>query len=354
MYRFEVTDLATSEVQTIDRTRNYFTLTMLPSYHYDSTYSVRIMVQYNGVWLGYYGPACNVLSPYVLGQGGAASVNPLQCGNVIPTIDTHIETTNLANVTGYRFRITNISDPAAPNQVQIINRNIHWFTLTMLQSYNYGSTYTVEVAIRTTDGYSLYGSPCQVTAPLVPSLTNCGAVVSNAGAIISTTSKSHVTMYQFILRNLEDNTVSSIERSQNWFTFNQVPGYVPGALYEVKVALRTSGYYSLPGQACQITAPAAAARIYQKAIAPDAEEMAFDAKAYPNPFSQSFTLSATSAVQTDFSIKVYDMTGRLLEDRKAAPADMQTLTFGESCPSGVYTVIVSQGENIKTFRVIKR
>jgi len=354
MYRFEVTDLGTSEIQVLDRTKNYFTLTMLPSYHYDTTYSVRIMVQYNGVWLGYYGPTCNVSSPYVLVPGGAAMVNPSQCGSVLPTIDTHIETTSLHNATGYRFRVTNVSDPSAPNQVQIIDRSIQWFALTMLPSYNYGATYTVEVAIRTTGDYSSYGSPCSVSAPPAPSLTNCGVVVATSASKITTASKDHVTMYQFIVTNVENNDVTIIDRQQNWFTFNYVPGYVPGALYDVKVAVMTTGYYSLPGEGCQITAPAAVARIGNTETDNDTEEIAFEAKAYPNPFSGSFSLKVTTASESDFSIKVYDMTGRLIEDRKAAPSDVQTLTLGESYPAGVYNVIILQGESVETLRVIRR
>lgn len=358
MYRFEITDLETSEVQTLDRARNYFTLTMLPSYHYEKTYSVRVMVQYNGVWLGYYGPSCNVSAPYVLGPGGAATVNPSQCGSVLPTIGTHIETTNLPNVTGYRFRVTNISDASAPNQIQIIDRSIHWFSLTMLPSYNYGATYTVEVAIRTTDDYSLYGSPCPVTAPSAPSLTNCGGTIASASAMIATASKDHVTLYRFILTNLEDSEESIIDRQQNWFTFNQVPNYVPGALYDVKVAVMTAGHYSAHGQGCEITAPGGVARTYNetnnaKGIA-SAEETAFEAKAYPNPFSRSFSIAATTASELNFGIKVYDMTGRLIEDRKATSSDMQTLILGESYPAGVYNVILTQGESVKTIRVIRR
>lgn len=351
LYRFEVTDTETSEVQTLDRTRNYFTPTMLPVYHYDKTYSVRVMVQRNGVWMGY-GPSCSISTPYVLGPGQAVTVIPSQCGGVLSTINTHIETTNLPNVTGYRFRVTNVSDPSAPNQVQIIDRNIHWFTLTMLPSYNYGATYTVEVAIRTVGDFSVYGSPCQVTAPSAPSLTNCGAVIDNAGTLIKTASKDHVSMYRFVLTN-ENNEVSVVDRQQNWFTFNQVPSYIPGGLYEVRVGVMTAGHYSALGSACSITAPASVARMAKKEVE-NKEEITFVAKAFPNPFSGSFSIDATASGESNFEIKVYDLTGRLVEDRVASQSELQTLTLGSNYPSGVYNVIMTKGENVKTFRVIKR
>lgn len=46
------------------------------------------------------------------------------------------------------------------------------------------------------------------------------------------------------------------------------------------------------------------------------------------------------------------MLGKLVEDRKAQVSDI--IELGDNYPSGVYNVIVSQGENTKTLRVIKR
>jgi hypothetical protein len=51
---------------------------------------------------------------------------------------------------------------------------------------------------------------------------------------------------------------------------------------------------------------------------------------------------------------MYDMTGRLLETREVAPSEVKALQLGDRYPSGVYNVIVTQGENVKTLRVIKR
>ncbi|HEX9979605.1 MAG TPA: GEVED domain-containing protein, partial [Flavobacterium sp.] len=94
-YRFEVTNTATSAVQVIDRPLNWFSLNMLASYDYATTYSVRVQIQKNGIWLGYYGPACLVSSPAILDPGGAAQVAASQCGITLPSISTLIATNSI-------------------------------------------------------------------------------------------------------------------------------------------------------------------------------------------------------------------------------------------------------------------
>ncbi|MBY0487579.1 MAG: T9SS type A sorting domain-containing protein, partial [Flavobacteriaceae bacterium] len=82
--------------------------------------------------------------------------------------------------------------------------------------------------------------------------------------------------------------------------------------------------------------------------------IAFEALAYPNPFAENFKLDVTTNSSDDLRVSVYDMLGKLVEDRKVSTSDVQTLEVGANYPSGVYNVIVTQGEHTKTLRVIKR
>ena len=99
---------------------------------------------------------------------------------------------------------------------------------------------------------------------------------------------------------------------------------------------------------CEITAPAAA-RGNAKEVA-----AAFSAIAYPNPFADTFGIELGTSAQANVNVKVYDMTGRMLEQKDVPVTDMQTLQVGERYPAGVYNVIVTQGDQAKTLRVIKR
>ncbi|MFZ4107318.1 T9SS type A sorting domain-containing protein, partial [Flavobacterium sp.] len=80
----------------------------------------------------------------------------------------------------------------------------------------------------------------------------------------------------------------------------------------------------------------------------------FKVVAYPNPYSSAFQLDFTTSSESQVEIRVYDMIGKLIETRQFSTAEMNNQEVGNSYPSGIYNVIVTQGENMKTLRVIKR
>jgi hypothetical protein len=80
----------------------------------------------------------------------------------------------------------------------------------------------------------------------------------------------------------------------------------------------------------------------------------FSVKAYPNPYTETFNLSLTTSSEDKVSVVVYDMTGRLIERREVRPSDMVEQQIGDHYPSGIYNVVITQGEEVKTLRVIKR
>jgi hypothetical protein len=90
--------------------------------------------------------------------------------------------------------------------------------------------------------------------------------------------------------------------------------------------------------------------IAKELITPTAKPIVvFTALAYPNPSSSVFEV--TTNTQSSFDLSVYDMLGRLIEQRHA---QNNTMEIGASYPIGTYTILVTQGENSKTLRVIKR
>src|SRR5690606_17118185 len=132
------------------------------------------------------------------------------------------------------------------------------------------------------------------------------------------------------------------------FTLNDFAGMglVPGADYNVNVRLifnagDPAGPY---GKTCTIKVPGS---VRMKAVE-------FNAVAYPNPYSEGFNIDITTSNSDQVSVKVFDMAGRLLEDRTATVSQTETVTLGERYPAGVYNVIVTQNDDVKTLRVIKR
>jgi hypothetical protein len=69
---------------------------------------------------------------------------------------------------------------------------------------------------------------------------------------------------------------------------------------------------------------------------------------YPNPSNSYFTLSGMAG--TAYSISIYDITGKLAEERTSDAAEF---SFGQSLLPGVYILKFSQGEEIETIRIVK-
>ncbi len=75
---------------------------------------------------------------------------------------------------------------------------------------------------------------------------------------------------------------------------------------------------------------------------------------YPNPFTNNFKLNVENGSDEDVQIRVYDMLGKLMETSTVKTSDIEAFEIGNRYPTGVYNVIVTQGTETKTQRVIKR
>ena len=348
-YRFKVVNNSTGATQIINRGQHWFALNMLADYDYATTYTISVELQKAGIWLGYFGSTCEVSSPAILSPTGALQVNPSQCGATLASIGSVIATTPVSGATGYRFRVTDVTPGATgDNLIQVRNRSYHWFTLPMLNRFNYGSTYLVEVAVKTTSGYSGYGSACMVYSPAAPTLTSCGTIVPTEGSLVYTSSMNSVSQYRFQVTNVSDQTTVTFDTNKFWFSFRaNVPGYTPETGYSVRVAVMTAGTWSPFGDACEIVSPAAAAR-------GEVDSSVFEAQAFPNPFTSEFKLNVTTSTEGAVELRVYDMLGKLIEAKSINTIDYISEDLGSAYPAGVYNVIVTQGENMKSLRMIKR
>jgi hypothetical protein len=82
-------------------------------------------------------------------------------------------------------------------------------------------------------------------------------------------------------------------------------------------------------------------------------EPVFSVVAYPNPSATIFTLELLSSIKgKSIGLKVYDMIGRLIEQRQIQQAGL--VEIGAEYPPGIYNVVVEQDTLVKTLRVIKK
>ncbi|MGV3631845.1 MAG: T9SS type A sorting domain-containing protein, partial [Bacteroidota bacterium] len=155
-YRFRVS-IGGSGVQTIDKTENAFRLTELPSYNYNTTYTVHVAYEADGVF-GLYGAACTVTTPSV---PPLTEVQASQCGSTLATTTAadKIYANNVFLATDYRFEVT------YGGNTQVIDRTIRYFYITQYSGWEHSRTYSIRVASKVNGTWTSYGSACNVTTP---------------------------------------------------------------------------------------------------------------------------------------------------------------------------------------------
>jgi hypothetical protein len=77
----------------------------------------------------------------------------------------------------------------------------------------------------------------------------------------------------------------------------------------------------------------------------------FKVIAYPNPSSNVFSIKIQSSENAKTDLTVYDSTGRLMEQVQVQTNEVD---LGSRYPAGIYNLIIKQGENVKTIRVVKK
>jgi hypothetical protein len=72
---------------------------------------------------------------------------------------------------------------------------------------------------------------------------------------------------------------------------------------------------------------------------------------YPNPSSNQFTLVVQTRSNEPVQVTVFDVAGRVVENRVGLQAG--TITFGQHFSNGIYLLQVVQGDQRKQMRVTK-
>jgi hypothetical protein len=346
-----VTNTSTNDVQSIDRALRVFRITQLTNYAFNTTYSVEVSVRINNVWQPFYGTPCTVTTPDTTTQ-----IQASQCNTTLANVNNSLFADIVPFATGYRFRVTNTLNPI---DVQTIDRPIRDFKMSNLVNIEYNTTYNVEVAVRNTDGtYLSYGPVCNITTPLFPTVglrdSQCDEypVTSNTEVLLAE-SYPGAEGYRFLLENVSQPYSQTVDRVLRTVTLNNFTGLLPGTAYTVRVAIQLNGVWGPYGKSCSIITPGIG-RPDEVTRVDENNVNEFKAIAYPNPFATSFTLDVRTSNTETVSLTVYDMTGRLLEVREVKAQDVTNYQFGERYPSGVYNVIVTQGEETRTVRVVKQ
>jgi autotransporter-associated beta strand protein len=343
-YRFEVTG-PTGPARSYDSATNAFTLTSLAGgITYNTTYAIRVALKIGGFWRAY-GTSCNVTTPAV---PATTNLVPTQCGATLTGLSNILYANQVPAASQYRFEVT-----GGVQGTRTFDSSFNRFTLQNLTgSAAYHTTYSVRVALFIGGVWQAYGTACDVTTPLSPPPTNlqpsqCGSTISNSWTTIYAIPVSEATGYRFEVFN--GVVMQYIDTSVPRFNIHQIPaGYAANTAYTIRVAILFESVYQAFGSSCTFNTSAG---LTKQAAPADA---VFAVKAYPNPYSDTFKLDMETSGLENVEVKVFDMIGRQIDALTLSAADGAEIEVGRQYPSGVYNVIVTQGENVKTLRIIKR
>ncbi|WP_264521869.1 T9SS type A sorting domain-containing protein [Flavobacterium sp. N1994] len=302
-----------------------------------------------------YGAECSVSTPSIPLIGLAAPT----CGSQVATMNAGITASPAAYATGYRFRIRLTSDNGpTPTYYYTLPNASRFSSLVAFQgvtfAYNTQYSIAVEYSIlsNSVTQWSGFGSECIVKTPFFP-VTSLVPSQCGLSTATSLTQQLNITPYPGFPNykvKLDEISGESITNSQEIvitysnFRLNQFSIAQLGKNYNVSVAIKLNGVFGDYSTACDLFTAAPTRTV----------KLPFKASAYPNPFANNFMLAVTTSSKSVVGVKVYDMVGRLIEQRQVNTSDIENTTIGDSYPSGIYNVVVSQEDSIETVRVIKR
>ena len=128
-------------------------------------------------------------------------------------------------------------------------------------------------------------------------------------------------------------------------TFNVV--YAAFTSLNNKLVIKSGNAFGLFGMAKSMTMVYSNTCQFGRSISDTLVEDDFSVVAYPNPSTEGFKVISSN--EKSFGVQVYDIAGRLIEQRQMNSDDQ----IGSNYASGIYNVIVTQDANVETLRVIK-
>ena len=349
-YRFEVTNGLSIGV--FDTTTNSFSLSNLsPRVTFSTTStvnSVRVAYKIGGFWRAY-GVACTVNTPPI---PNSTSVSSPACGSFLSDIWNTIFCYNIPSASAYRFRVRN-----GATLVGTFESPVNRFSLPNIGIANlvFATGYTIDVLLKINGTWlpdSEYGASCLIYTPPTPAASrvtspSCGSTTNNLWTTVFAVPITGAQGYKFVVNN--GIQFREVITSATSFSIHSIPGGpIPGTTYTIRVDVLYNNSYVQGRELCTLTVLPTAVRQTNAVLD------IFTVKAYPNPYTDTFKLEVNTSSEDQVGVRVYDMLGREVEVRQSSVSNITNLEIGSLYPSGVYNIIVTQGDKVKALRVIKR
>jgi hypothetical protein len=199
---------------------------------------------------------CNTNETLSLATGCSqfSKINSNQCGTTLAKVTTSVSAiipSEAGILSMYKIRIYD------GTSYQYIENTTGRFSFTSLTNWNYGATYTVDVALKINGAYKPYGCACNITLPSIPlsqiNALQCGTTLSSLGSNISADYIPGSQMYRYEVTN--GATVTTLDVNKYNFSLTQIPGIIYGTTYGIRVAVKVGGTWGEYGSSCNVTTP---------------------------------------------------------------------------------------------------
>ena len=120
---------------------------------------------------------------------------------------------------------------------------------------------------------------------------------------------------------------------------------VPQSLFHGQVTVHSGS--SLDERTSELITQSQAARLNERKV-----KNTFEVSILNNPTRNAFSLNVSSNTSNVYSIRVTDLSGRVIEFRNNIPV-AQTLQFGSDYRKGMYFAEIREGRNVRTIKLVK-
>lgn len=155
MYRFRVTNMTDNSVQEIESPVYRFRFSQLPVRAFGTTYFIEVALRNtDGTYLPY-NAGCSLNTPAF----PTTSIQASQCGSTQAGTKTNLLANLMNGATAYRFQLSGV----APAYNHVVERPLHYVSLSMFPGLQSGTTYTVKVAVKIGGIWGPYGTACSIS-----------------------------------------------------------------------------------------------------------------------------------------------------------------------------------------------